>query len=573
MDDVNLKQKLINNAYRYMTENSEKEGLVRVLEECTKLFSLSAAGILVPGAKPFVLEVKSLYESEPFFSKMKIELPFDELSDWGASRSFAVNVRYVCCDDVSLKNENAETGLIATQYGVKAYLGSYIIKNYDYMGSLLFVHADGPYRWTDTEKECIVELADLLYSPLLKMKKQDVMRMLLNDTRKEAGEAKGIKDRFLSNISHEIRTPLNSIVGMTTIMKHNTEDSAMLLQCIEKIDRSSKQMLDMFNECIGITLFDEKNSVLKNSWFSIEELVHDIRRYINPLLERKGHHFTADYPRQNQVYGDFDKLLKVLSNVLNNACRFTKENGDISLRVECMATHKRKYIYKFIIVDNGIGMDESFVKILFEPFSKEITSISEANNGNGLGMTVAKHLVDVMHGEMSVSSARDAGTSVTIEVPLECETDRKNQEITIGGSGNAITEQEFTETYIGRRLLIAEDNPLMAEILVEMLGSRGIEADLAGNGREAVELYMKHNNFYYDMILMDLQMPVMDGYEAAELIRKSDKADSKLVPIAALSAENLNAAIEKSYSAGMNVHLSKPVNESELMQTISKYVL
>ena len=165
------------------------------------------------------------------------------------------------------------------------------------------------------------------------------------------------------------------------------------------------------------------------------------------------------------------------------------------------------------------------------------------------------------------------GTSVTIEVPLECENDRKNQEITIGGNGNAITEQEFTETYIGRRLLIAEDNPLMAEILVEMLGSRGIEADLAGNGNEAVELYMKHNNFYYDMILMDLQMPVMDGYEAAELIRKSDKADSKLVPIAALSAETLNAAIEKAYSVGMNVHLSKPINESELMQAISKYVL
>jgi len=572
MEEEKKYSELANEICRILILNDEESGLPEALKCITLKMGLSGAVVFMPGDKPFVMKSQFIYEPEKRLGDM-LEFSFSELLDDGGYKSRSGEERIIFNNRVNADSFQKPLDLFAAKLGVESYLMARIENSFDYLGALVLYDMDKEHIWTDEEKQVTVEIAGLLYGVLLKIRRHETEMQLLEDSKREARESREIKNRFLSNISHEIRTPLYSIMGMTTIMRHNSSDPAVLEQCVEKIEGSSRQMIELFNKCIDITLFDDNTVMLSNSWFTFEDLEKDIRMDVRPMTDVCEQKFVIEYPEGTQVCGDREKLIKILDCILANAFKFTRESGEISLKISCKAVHGSKYIYEFVIRDDGIGMNPEFLKKAFEPFTKELIRLNGAINGAGLGMTIAKHLVEILHGEIDILSAPGEGTCVTITIPLERDEEEIKQYLPGGGSLSDDEDYSFTEMYIGRRMLVAEDNTLMAEILIELLGYRGIEADLACNGREAVEMYRSHDEFYYDMILMDLQMPEMDGYEATGLIRASGRADAGIIPIAALSADTFDDAIARAMESGMNVHLSKPISESALMNTISRFVL
>lgn len=573
MEEKKHYSELANELCRILILNDEEKGLTESLKCITLRLGISGACIFVPDEKPFVITSRYVYDSTPALITDRVDISFSDINDCDRFETGADEEFIITCDEIDGNAPLCAMDALMAQNGVRSYALARIEHFFDYLGALVVYDREKGHCWTKSERQELLDITDILYGVLLKIHRHETELKLLEDSKNEARESREIKNRFLSNISHEIRTPLYSIMGMTTIMRHNSNDSAMLGQCIEKIDTCSKQMIDLFNKCIDITLFDDNTVMLTNSWFTFEELEADIRRDVRPMTEVRGQHFVVEYPQKTQVCGDHDKILKILDCIISNAFKYTQDSGEISLKICCKAVHGSKYIYEFVVQDDGVGMDPTFLRKAFEPFTKEIIRMNGAVNGAGLGMTIAKHLVEMLHGEIEISSAPGEGTMVIIDIPLERDEEDTRRFLPAGSAFKNEDEYAFTEMYIGRKMLVAEDNSLMAEILAELLGYRGIEADLACNGREAVELYNSHEEFYYDMILMDLHMPEMDGYEAARLIRQSDRADAGIIPIAALSADTLDDAVERATENGMNVHLSKPISEADLMNAISRFVL
>lgn len=558
-----LNADLIKNVREILLENDADTGVTLVMEALGKACDLTRVFLLRTNEIPYMLRMTNIWEAEELLSGKEMHLDYSE----NRRTSFRNDDECVfCIGNVEAAEANMYNLDLAFRSNAKALLTLEIACGSDFVGSLVLVDSASPRNWHEEEIKLYKEIGRILFPAVQQLVRSDILAFLSRDARRALQDNIKVKKKFLSNMSHDIKTPLNAVNGMITIMRSNIDNPEVLSQCFDRIERSIKQINSLINDCLDMSMNSEDTSLVDNTWFMLGELLEEISREVAPLAEAKGQHYSVKTEKNVFVFGDRVKLTRILLNTLSNAMKFTPENGEIQLSVVRGGRQNNRRLFSFRIKDNGIGIKEGFLKNVFEPFVKEKDKGVE-NNGAGLGMAITKHFVDLMHGTIDVYSTDGKGTEVVIELPLE-EGKTEVREV--------IADEEvpaFTEMYIGRRILVADDNSLTAEVLAEMLGSRGLEAERAVDGKEAYEMYMAKEPFYYDMILLDGQMPVMDGIEAARAIRQSGRADAVIIPIVGLSANAQDGDVGAAFGEEVNICLKKPVNEQLLFEAIGNLVI
>ena len=392
----------------------------------------------------------------------------------------------------------------------------------------------------------------------------------------EAERANKAKTVFLSNMSHEIRTPMNAILGLNTIAASDPTASSEVKKHLEKIGSSARHLLEIINDILDMSRIESGRLTLKNEPFNFSRAIDQVNSIIGGQCKDKGLAYKCTLNGQfDECYiGDAMKLKQILINILGNAVKFTPEGGSVNFEVAEDSRSDGKVVLKFVASDTGIGISKEFLPHIFDTFSQENSSAAGSYGSTGLGMAITKSIVELMNGTISVESEKGKGTTFTVTVTLE-ESAAKNSE-TAGGeeaqSGCAAQNDSAGTDLTGCRILLAEDVPVNAEIVKMILGMRKIEVDTAENGKIATEMFAQHDPGYYAAILMDMRMPVMDGLEAARTIRSMERSDAGTIPIIALTANAFDDDVQRSLQAGLNAHLSKPIEPAALFRTLEELV-
>lgn len=390
---------------------------------------------------------------------------------------------------------------------------------------------------------------------------QSDRRKLLNDTLRQAQAAAIAKSTFLANMSHDIKTPLNAILGFTDLIKMHVGDRGKTEEYLEKIRVSGNQLLTIVSEALEVTRMESGKAVLAETEGSLVEMLDETEKTVLPEMHTKDLHFKIDMSRviHPNVIADFTRLTEVLVQLLDNAAKYTENGGYVSLRAEEQQQTDGYGKYVFTVEDTGIGISEEFMERLFEPFARENNTTQSGVLGSGLGMTVVKNLVDLMGGEISVMSRQGEGSRFTVAVTL------KQLESAVSP---AAVKLSVPVSFEGLRVLLVEDNDINSEIAEELLTEEGFIVETASDGDVAVEMVTEADAGYFDMILMDIQMPRMNGYEATRAIRalKGARAD---IPIIALSANTYAEDRNKAIESGMDAHAPKPLNMEYLLSLIA----
>lgn len=390
--------------------------------------------------------------------------------------------------------------------------------------------------------------------------------------RLQAMAANDAKSDFLSRMSHDIRTPLNGIIGMSYLaQKENNPPTTM--DCLKKIDTSSKFLLGLINDVLDMAKAESNKIVLFPEPYSIREFNDYLDAVIVPLMKEKGQHFTLHEDADNKDHLPLaDKLRtnQIFFNLLSNAVKYTPEGGEISYSIVTHYDQKTETMtIDHTIADNGIGMSKEFQKSLFQPFCQEGRDDNSETRGSGLGLSIVKRLVDLMNGTIDVKSAQGKGTS--FHVRLSFPAVRVQDDPEMAKAKQPKTPSQFTSLK-NKHVLVCEDHPLNQEIARRLLEEKGVSVVIANNGERGVAEFAHAPIAYFDAILMDIRMPVMDGYEASKAIRSLAREDAKKVPIIALSADAFEDDVAKATSLGMNGYLKKPVSPQELYETLSELI-
>ncbi|WP_049945214.1 hybrid sensor histidine kinase/response regulator [Butyrivibrio sp. AC2005] len=387
-----------------------------------------------------------------------------------------------------------------------------------------------------------------------------------------ANSANETKTRFLANMSHDFRTPMNAMAGYITLMKENADNPDKVIEYGEKAEYAHRNMLDMINCILDLSKMEEGGEEIKNERFSLDDLLRKVSDEITPLAEDKHQKFVINKNdvTEDALLGDSQRIETILKNLLQNAVSFSDEKGEISLNVYTESKEPENRVQlRFEVRDNGIGISEAFMDQIYEPFKREQRKASSKEQGTGLGLTVVKKTIDMLGGTIEVKSDVNVGTLFTVRLGFDIAEKTELEEMEeleeVLESGNPEKEKPKEENaFQGMRFLAAEDNELNAEILVEILKLKGAElVEVAEDGEKAIAEFKEKPKGYYDMILMDIQMPKMNGYEAARTIRKlaeDGREDAKNIPIIAMSANAFRDDIEKTSESGMDAHLPKPID-------------
>ena len=381
-----------------------------------------------------------------------------------------------------------------------------------------------------------------------------------------AQEANRSKSSFLANMSHDIRTPMNAIIGITSLIRHDAGDKGKVIEYADKIDTSSQHLLGIINEVLDMSKIEAGKTVFKYSDFSIPDFIQEIDTIFRSQISEKKQTLTItkENIRHEWVNGDQVHLMQIFSNLLSNAIKYTQEGGEIQLLAEECESNSSVYAkYRFLVCDNGMGMSADFKNTIFDAFTRAENSLTNKIQGTGLGMAITKNLVDLMGGTIDVESEPGQGSCFEVFMDLKIAEERS-----VSPDSQAETEEQDGNILKGMRFLCAEDNELNAEILTELLKIEGAECTICENGQRVLETFEQSVPGDYDMILMDIQMPVMNGYEATKAIRRSSHELAKTIPIIAMTANAFSEDIQHSLTAGMNAHISKPVDMKTLEKTI-----
>lgn len=381
-----------------------------------------------------------------------------------------------------------------------------------------------------------------------------------------AQEANRSKSSFLANMSHDIRTPMNAIVGITSLIRHDAGDKGKVIEYADKIDTSSQHLLGIINEVLDMSKIEAGKTVFKYSDFSIPDFIQELDTIFRSQIYEKKQTLTItkENIRHEWVNGDQVHLMQIFSNLLSNAIKYTQEGGEIQLLAEECESNSSVYAkYRFLVCDNGMGMSADFKDRIFDAFTRAENSLTNKIQGTGLGMAITKNLVDLMGGTIDVESEPGQGSCFEVFMDLKIAEERS-----ASPASQAETEKQDGNILKGMRFLCAEDNELNAEILTELLKIEGAECTICENGKRVLETFEQSVPGDYDMILMDVQMPVMNGYEATKAIRRSSHELAKAIPIIAMTANAFSEDIQHSLAAGMNAHISKPVDMKTLEKTI-----
>ena len=381
-----------------------------------------------------------------------------------------------------------------------------------------------------------------------------------------AREANRSKSTFLANMSHDIRTPMNAIIGITALIEHDVDNAAKVKEYAKKIEISSQHLLGLINDVLDMSKIESGKTTLNFVDFSISEILRRIEILFRPQTDTKNQTLliTKEHIHHEWLNGDSVRLMQVFNNLMSNAIKYTKEGGKIQFFAEECQTNSSVYAkFRFIVKDNGIGMSEEFQDKIFDSFTREENSVINKIQGTGLGMAISKNLIQAMGGTIEVKSEKGKGSCFEVIVDFKI---AENKEVY---QPEQIEDEKQDETILnGMCFLCAEDNELNAEILKELLDIEGAKCQICENGEKVVEAFEKSQPGEYDMILMDIQMPVMNGYEATKAIRNSKHPMAKTIPIIAMTANAFSEDIQQSFSAGMNAHVSKPVEMKVLGKAI-----
>lgn len=381
-----------------------------------------------------------------------------------------------------------------------------------------------------------------------------------------AEQASSAKSSFLANMSHDMRTPMNGIVGMTAIAKNNLDDRKRVEDCLNKIDLSSSHLLNLINDVLDMSKIESGKLTMECEPFDLTQIIGNLENIMRPQCEDKEQLFKISiHVRHTKLLGDSMHLSQILMNLLSNAMKFTPKGGMITLFAEELEQKHTEFAsYRFTVTDTGIGMSSEFLKTLFTPFERADVKRVQNTEGTGLGMAIAKNLVTAMGGQILVESKLGQGSVFTVEAELLMQNPGQDDTGTVEDKGSV--NSDFT----GKRLLLAEDNEINREIASVLLQERGALIEEAENGKLAVECFEASAYRYYDAILMDIMMPVMNGYEAAREIRASEHPQGKTIPIVAMTANAFAEDVKASKDAGMNAHIAKPVDVDVLFRTLTE---
>ncbi len=394
----------------------------------------------------------------------------------------------------------------------------------------------------------------------------------LSDALASAEEANMAKTAFLSNMSHEIRTPMNAIIGLNNIALSDPEISDKTRGYLEKISTSAEHLMHIINDILDMSRIESGRMSVNHEEFSFLETLEHVNTIIGGQCREKGLHY--EYGIKGEVdefyIGDDMKLSQVLINILGNAVKFTPQGGTVKFTVEEVAKFEGNSTLRFTIEDTGIGMSKEFLPKLFETFSQEDSTVTNRYGSSGLGMPITKNMVELMNGNIEVESEKGVGSKFAVTVTLE-ESTRTSSNKEENSEKDEPSKEEHVDLK-GLKVLLAEDMMINAEITMMILSLHEMEADHAENGKIALEKYLSAPEGYYDIILMDMRMPEMNGLEATKAIRKSGRKDSETIPIIALTANAFDEDVQRSLQAGLNAHLSKPVEPESLCEAIEDLI-
>ena len=396
---------------------------------------------------------------------------------------------------------------------------------------------------------------------ILRREKEAVYAKQIEKVPTEAQHANQAKTRFLFNMSHDIRTPMNAIIGYTQLLENNLDNKKQALDYISKLKSSSTILLSLINYILEMTQIESGKLDLKKEIGDLDDLVKNINVVVEPLIKEKKLHYSYHLEiKHHHIICDKTKLREIVLNILSNAIKYTPEGGNVELLIQEISFENNKVKYHFIIIDNGIGMKEDFLPHIFEEFAREKTSTESKVPGVGLGLPIVKSLIDMMNGTIQVESKLNKGTKFTVELSF----------LTSLQVENVNERNTSTLDFSGKHILLVEDNELNAEIGIELLNTFKVIIDLAKNGEECIKILEKMPEGYYDLILMDIQMPIMDGYEATKIIRSFNNKNAQ-IPIIAMTANAFEEDRKHALQLGMNEHLAKPVDIEKLKDVLTKY--
>ena len=396
-------------------------------------------------------------------------------------------------------------------------------------------------------------------SDILQQQNQERIQEALN----KAEDANRVKTDFLSNMSHDIRTPMNAFINLTQLALEE-DDIAVIREYLNKMQISSQFLLGLINDILDMSKIENGNLNLHKENLTRTEFINTVTTVIYPLMEEKHINFHPELnPGKYTISVDKLRFNQIFFNLLSNAAKFTPDGGDVWFEVTNLEEGDGKLTIKFVVRDNGIGMSEDFLNHLFEPFAREHSHLSDQTKGTGLGLPIVKSLVDAMGGTIAVKSKLGEGSEFTVKFTVDIVSKDEHTE--------DIEPTEDTASIEGLNVLLVEDNDLNTYVALTILEKAGCIVTTAKNGKEGLDIFTESEPFSFDVILMDVRMPIMNGLDCAEAIRAMDRPDAKDIPIIAMTADAFDDDRNLTIEAGMDYHLSKPVDAKQLYTALAKF--